>query len=324
MITGKTIFISPLDWGLGHATRCVPVIRGLLQNDNKILLGVTPLTEQVLTQEFPTLEKIRVPPYNIRYSSFLPLGVKLGLDAPRIFSVIQKENKLIERIVSDYQVDVIISDNRFGLYSKKVRSIFISHQLFLKAPFATVLAQKINRHYVLKFDEVWIPDYEAMSNSLSGELSHGVHFHPHVKYIGPQSRLLNYDQMDKKYDYLFLLSGPEPYKTVLKNLLLEKAKHYPQYKFVLVNSSDEIDYGNNLETFVSPDGRTLSKLICESKQVICSSGYSTLMDMYQLDVRNLTLIPTPGQTEQEYLAEFWAMSRNCRAVRQKDLDRLIL
>lgn len=319
LISGKTIFFSSLDWGLGHATRSVPIIKGLLQNDNKIVLGVTPLTNPVFIQEFPELEKITVPSYNISYSSVLPLWFKLASDAPRILRVIKQENKFLEELISTRKIDVVISDNRFGLYFKNVRTVFITHQLFLKAPVFSSLAQQLNKKYILKFDEVWVPDYEDKDHCLSGELSHGPEFHPNTKYIGPQSRLIKYEPVEKKYDYLFLLSGPEPHQSILKKMLLQKVKQYPAYKFAMASTLKEEDYDVNLENFVSADPVTLSKLICESKTVICRSGYSTLMDLYLLNVKNVILIPTPGQTEQEYLAKFWKTKIDCRVYAQSEV-----
>lgn len=303
MLQDKTIFISALDWGLGHATRCVPVIRALRKN-NKIIIGVTPLTKIIFDEEFPDLQKIEVPAYNIKYSSFFPLWLKLFLDSPRIFSLIKKEKTLLEKIIDEHKIDVVISDNRFGLHSKKVKSIFITHQLFLKTPFANSYAQNINKKYILNFDEVWVPDFEDEKRSLSGELSHGKHFHKNIKYIGPQSRLAKGIQQNK-YDGLFLLSGPEPQQSILKNELLCLAEKNPQCRFALVSTQNTKQETRNIEIFNCPDKVKLSQLINQSETIFCRSGYSTLMDLHVLEKKEIVLIPTPGQTEQEYLAEYW-------------------
>lgn len=303
LLKDKTIFISALDWGLGHATRCVPVIRELKEN-NKIIIGVTPLTKIIFDEEFPDLQKTEVPAYNITYSAFFPLWFKLFLDTPRILSVIKKEKKLLKEIIRNHKIDVVISDNRFGLHSKKVKSIFITHQLFLKTPFANSYAQKINRKYILNFDAIWIPDYEEEKRSLSGELSHGIHFHKNVTYIGPQSRLVKGIE-EKKYDGLFLLSGPEPQQSILKNELLCLAEKNPRRRFALVSSENTKSETRNIEIFICPDKVKLSQLINQSETIFCRSGYSTLMDLYALEKKEIVLIPTPGQTEQEYLAEYW-------------------
>jgi spore coat polysaccharide biosynthesis predicted glycosyltransferase SpsG len=322
LITNKTIFFSALDWGLGHATRCVPIIRALEKN-NKIIIGVTPLTRIIFDEEFPQLEKINVPAYNIKYSSVFPLWLKLLLDWPGISRVIKEENNLLRKIISENKIDAVISDSRFGLYSKKVKSIFITHQLFLKTPFANSISQKLNRNYILNFDEIWIPDFEDNEKSLSCELSHGEHFHHTVKYIGPKSRLVKKENSGKKYDYLFLISGPEPQQSILKKLLIEKCKNYPILRFAVVlpkHKAYETEQGHpHLDFFLSPDNNRLSELISQSEKIICRSGYSTLMDLHFLNKKNIILVPTPGQTEQEYLAQYWKENFNCKVLDQKKI-----
>jgi len=323
-IKNKTIFISPLDWGLGHATRCVPIVRKLIKNNNKIILGTTSSTFPVFEEEFPELEKINMPAYNVRYSAILPLWLKLLLNWRRISGVIREEQKFLNETIHKYKIDVVISDNRFGLHSKKARSIFMTHQVFLKTPFGRLTAQKINSKYILNFDELWIPDYADENKCLSGELSHGTHFHPGVKYIGPQSRLKINEAVKQKYDYLFLISGPEPQRSIFQNLLVERSKNYPELKFALVSNSPQLTQQKNIDYFESPNAKNLSKIINESSTVICRSGYSTLMDMHLLEKNELILIPTPGQTEQQYLATYWKTRFGARCHEQNKLNNLLL
>ncbi|PBQ31652.1 glycosyltransferase [Sphingobacteriaceae bacterium] len=324
MISGKTIFICALDWGLGHATRCVPIIRKLIKN-NKVIIGTTALTEKIFQLEFPHLQRIAMPAYNVRYSSVLPVWLKLLVSGPRIFRVIKKENELIQRLILEHKIDVVISDNRFGLFSKTTHSIFITHQVFLKTPFANSIAQSINKKYILNFNEVWIPDYEREAQSLGGELSHGKHFHATIKYIEPQSRLQKKNPAKIKYDYLILLSGPEPQYSILKNLLLQKAEQQPELLFAFAMPV-ELAAGQNIpshiQVFFSKEKNILSDLINESATVICRSGYSTLMDLHLLDKKKLILIPTPGQTEQEYLADYWEKTFGARKCAQEKLRSL--
>lgn len=323
MISGKTIFISPLDWGLGHATRCVPIIRKLRET-NKIIIGTTALTEKIFQLEFPDLQKINVPAYNIKYSSVLPLWLKLLFSGPRIFRVIKKENKVLRKIIAEHNIDMIISDNRFGLFSKTIYSIFITHQVFLKTPFAKYFAQAINKKHIQNFNELWIPDYESKADSLSGDLSHGKHFHPNVKYIGPQTRLEIKETPKIKFNYLVLLSGPEPQYSILKNLLLQKAKQQPEFSFAFCMHQKSFSDHNsvNVHLFFSNEKQILSQLIAESETVICRSGYSTLMDLHLLGKGKLIVIPTPGQTEQEYLADYWVKRFGIRKCTQNKLQGL--
>lgn len=327
MFSDKTIFYGALDWGLGHATRSVPIIRQLLKN-NTVILGVTPLTKNIFDEEFPELKKIELPAYDIKYSSLFPLWIKLGLSAPRITRIITNENKVLQKIISENKIHVVISDNRFGLYSEKIHSVFITHQLFLKAPVFENFGNKLNQKYISNFNDVWVPDFEEENKSLSGELSRGANlFHKNIKYIGPKSRLNDVitDFEKDKYDYLILLSGPEPTRTQLEDELLKKVKSSDK-KIAFVRGSELVARSSekNVEVFNFPKKETLKRLILSSKKIICRSGYSTLMDMYLLDKKDLILIPTPGQTEQEYLAEYWKKKFGTQYLLQNKISNFTL
>jgi uncharacterized protein (TIGR00661 family) len=327
LISHKTIFISPLDWGLGHATRCVSIIRKL-EKKNKIIIGVTPRTKKHFEREFPQHEKVEVPAYNIKYSTVLPIWLKLVSDWPRISEVIKKEHAITNLIISKYNVDVVISDNRFGMFSKYAHTIFITHQVFLKAPFANTIAQKQNSNYIKNFDELWIPDFENESESLAGALSHGDHFHKNVKYIGPQSALSNLEPIpieNKKVDVLILLSGVEPQRTVLEKDLIAKFKNSTK-RIVLVRGGDSemMHFTGSIEVVNFAFGVELKHLILKAETIICRSGYSTLMDLQLLgkDPKKIILIPTPGQTEQEYLAEYWKLKFGALNCSQNKINSL--
>jgi len=318
LFTGKTIFIAPLDWGLGHATRCVPIIREL-EKENKIIIGVTPRIKLIFDQEFPHLQQIELPSYNISYSKILPLWLKLLLSWPSINKVIKQEHNLLDNLLDKLKIELVISDNRFGLHTVKLPTVFVTHQLFLKTPFGRGLAQNINKKYILKFSEVWVPDYENENHCLSGELSHGSHFHANVKYIGPQSRLTFKDNLPPKYDVLFLLSGPEPQQSILGQYLISTIAKKSDLKYALVSNSFVANSTPQLDVFKSPTAEKLSELIVQSKKIICRSGYSTLMDLHLLKKKNIVLIPTPGQTEQEYLAELWQNKFRISPLSQKNV-----
>lgn len=307
-INHKIIFIAPIDWGLGHATRDIPLIR-LLSKNNKVIIGVTKNNAQLFENYFPELQKINLPSYNIRYSKFFPVWLKILFQFPKINAAISAEKKCLEKIISENKIDIVISDNRFGLHNKHTQSIFITHQLQIKAPFFSSLATKINHNYIHQFDEVWVPDYEDKNLRLSGELSNSKGIKIPVKYIEPQSALkdLKANNNDiEKYDYLILLSGTEPQRSILENVLLGKFKNTDK-KIVLIRGSErKLKIKNfKLKIIDFTNGTELKKLILGAETVICRSGYSTLMDLHLLEKKNLILIPTRGQTEQEYLAKYW-------------------
>lgn len=320
MLNNKTIFISALDWGLGHATRCVPLIKQLMVN-NTVIIGVTKTTALVFNEEFPELTKVDIEPYKITYSKVLPLFVKLALDAPRILSVIKIENKQLTQFIKQYHIDVVISDNRFGLYHKNVQCIYITHQFNLKAGWFSFIANKIHHHFIKKFDAVWLPDFEDERNCLAGELSRN-HSSKSVKYLGTLSRLPLVENTTEIFDYLCLLSGPEPLRTELENSLLKQAA-LSHKKIGLVrgtNSALNQVVAKNVTVFNMPTASELSRLISTSKTIICRSGYSTLMDLHHLKKQNLILIPTPGQSEQKYLANYWQEKFSAKVIQQKALS----
>jgi hypothetical protein len=255
---------------------------------------------------------------------FFPLWMKLSAEWPRIAGVIRSEKKALSKIIDVHKIDVVISDNRFGLHSSKAHNIFITHQVFIKAPFAQSFAHRMNKSYIMNFDEVWIPDFEDDEKNLSGELSHGRHFHSGVKYIGPQSRLQKISS-ENTFDYLFLISGPEPQRSIFEDLLLEKAARFPHLKFALARHGSKAEKKNppNLTAFISPYKLKLSEIISQSKTVVCRSGYSTLMDLHLLEKTKAVLVPTRGQTEQEYLAEHWRKKFDCEIVSQNDLKKFV-
>ena len=325
MLSGKTIFISPLDWGFGHSTRCVPIISNLLKT-NKVIIGVTDVNKQFFDLYFPDIQKINVPSYGIKYSKLLPVWLKILFQFSKIKSVIRQEQKLLEKIVIENSIDVVISDNRFGLFNKKTENIFITHQIKIVAPFFSGYATKFNLNYIHNFSRVWVPDHKNQSERLSGNLSDSDAVSIPVEYIGPQSALSIFDldiaTIDRS-DYLILLSGVEPQRTILENSLIDKFK-FSNKKITLVRGSDtEVKIENkNISVINFAYGAELKKLILSAETIICRSGYSTLMDLNFLKKEKLILVPTPGQTEQKYLAQYWKEKFNAKVYLQDQLTQI--
>lgn len=323
MFSNKTIFIAPIDWGLGHATRCVPIIKQL-QKNNVVILGVTQQTELIYNQEFPELKKIPIQAYNIRYLKTFPAWLALSLQSFKIYKAIQTENKQLKKIISDNGIDVVISDNRFGMYNKTITSVYITHQLSIKAGILSSLANIWHHYYIKKYNHVWVPDYQNEHQSLAGELSKNTYL-KNVSYINPLSRLTKKTfNTNLNVDYLCVLSGPEPQRSILENELI-KLSHTTTKKIGIARGSktmiDESTLPKNVTILNTPTADELSQAICQATTVICRSGYSTLMDMHLLQKNNLILIPTPGQTEQVYLAHYWQKKFNAKVVNQKNIQQ---
>lgn len=304
MIPKKNILVAPLHWGLGHATRCIPIINALLKDNFNVIIASDGGALLLLQKEFPQLESITLPSYNIEYpKNGKKFKLNLLLRLPKIQKSISEEKKQIKNLVKQNKVDGIISDNRFGVYHKSIPSVFISHQVKVLSGKTTFISSKIHQNLIKKFDECWVPDTEGPL-SLSGEIGH-IHTLPFkIKYIGILSRMKKMD-LPKVYDILLLLSGPEPQRTLLEIQLLELFKNTDQkilmVRGVVENNQTKYKLGN-IKIFNFMTTSELERVINESSIVISRSGYTTIMDLTKLD-KKAFFIPTPGQYEQEYLAK---------------------
>ena len=299
----KRILVASLNWGLGHAARCIPVINALITNGFEPIIASDGAALMLLQKEFPKLSSIEFPSYNVTYTkNGKYLKLKLIADTPKLIQVIKAEKKATKNIIENNNISGIISDNRLGVYSKKVPSVFITHQLNVLSGNTTWLSTKIHEKFMKKFDACWVPDVETEIN-LSGKLGHPETFEIPTTYIGPLSRF------EKRYvntinDLLVLLSGPEPQRTLLENILLSELKNYTgKVVFVkgIIEKEQTIQIIGNITIYNFMTSGLLEKTINESTLVIARSGYTTVMDLAKLG-KKVFFIPTPGQFEQEYLA----------------------
>lgn len=156
-------------------------------SDNTIILGITPSTKIIFNDEFPKLQKVNIEPYDISYSKWLPIILKLLLDAPRIYKVLKKEHQQLEQLIKEFNINVVISDNRFGLWNKQIESIYITHQLNIQAGWMSFIADKVHHYFIKKYNQIWVPDINENKN-LAGNLSKNGSL-KNVTYLGVLSRL---------------------------------------------------------------------------------------------------------------------------------------
>jgi len=306
----KTILTAPLDWGLGHATRCIPIIHLLNALGHNVIIAAEGPIKFLLEEEFPKNLFIPLPGYKVVYSNsgfWLPL--KLVMQLPRLVLTILKEHFWLKRMVKKYQVDLIISDNRFGLYHSTVPSAYITHQLFINTGdhFSEWIAQRIHSLVINKYDECWVPDFEK-GDTVAGILSHPKKKLSNTKYIGCLSRFEKREELEKEYQLLIIISGPEPQRTIFENKLLGQIKGF-EGKILFVrglpgkeNKGASSINGNNIILKDHLPSGELCNAIQQSEMVICRSGYTCVMDLIKLKQKAI-LVPTPGQPEQEYLAD---------------------
>ncbi|WP_397364487.1 glycosyltransferase [Olleya sp. R77988] len=302
----KQILVAPLNWGIGHATRCIPIINGLINEGFEPIIASDGQALQLLKKEFKTLVFIELPSYNIKYSKTKKRFKWIMFwQLPKIKKAIKDERQAVKKIIQDYTIKGIISDNRLGVYSKKIPSVFITHQLNVLSGSTTRVSTFFHDRYLNKFNECWIPDFENEPN-LSGKLGHDFKNKKlKIKYIGPLSRLKKIDTKPK-YDILVLLSGPEPQRTILeKKLMKELVNNKKSILFVKgkIESEHTITHDNLLTIYNFMQTKELQNAINNSEIIISRSGYTTIMDLAKLGKRAF-FIPTPGQSEQEYLAKY--------------------
>jgi uncharacterized protein (TIGR00661 family) len=312
------ILVAPLDWGLGHATRCIPVIYELLRQNCDVWLAGEGAQEILLKQEFPDLPFLHLSGYRVKYGlSATGMVWNIFSQSRKILLAIKQEKKWLKKKVAEHGFDAVISDNRYGLYHDTIPCIFITHQLNIKSPLGKLserLLQKMNYKYINRFTECWIPDAEG-GNNLAGALSHPEK-KPTIplKYTGPLSRFANNTDLSHsllttgslKDHLLIILSGPEPQRSILENKIIKDIAHYSGTATVvrglpgtlnLIPSTNTIKFYNHLPAGV------LNKEMNGAEYIISRSGFSTIMDITKLQKKSI-LIPTPGQTEQEYLAKY--------------------
>jgi len=305
-MAGKKLLVAPLDWGLGHATRCVPVIRALLDKHCEVWLAGEGAQEKLLREEFPALPFLPLRGYRVKYA-LQGLAGKIFLQIPSILQSIKEENKWLKEQVNKQGFEAVISDNRYGLYHEKIFSILITHQLTIKSPFgkwSEKILQGWNYKLIHRFHECWVPD-EAGENNLAGELSHPARLPSTlIKYIGLLSRLEKIYPDEIKNHLLIILSGPEPQRSLLEDKIISQlfshtgtatvVRGLPSAEKILP-STDSIQFYNHLPA------KELGAEAAKAEFIISRSGYSTVMDIAAMQKKSI-LIPTPGQTEQEYLA----------------------
>ena len=352
MKTPRRILISPLDWGLGHASRIIPLINRYLEQGDNVIIAGSGLSLNLLKKQFPTLKSIEIPSFKMKYSASKSQVWAVAKAFPRLIYYSIREHSALKRIVKEENIDFIISDNRFGLYHKTVPSAYITHQLMIKLPrpwgFLEPFVASVHRCIINKFTECWVPDFEDISESLAGELSHPDKKPQNVKYIGALSRfkkiargseelgisvqtsrepsLLEFSRrVDDRQGImqpeitsgasnlrslaLAILSGAEPQRTIFEKELLASLQENPHENIILVQGKIEaeqkITQVGKVTVYNFMNTEELEKNILKADEIICRSGYSSIMDLYALGkLQNATLIPTPGQTEQEYLAEY--------------------
>ncbi len=306
---------------MGHATRCIPIINALITHNFEPVIASDGIGLELLKKEFPKLKATEIPSYNITYAKKAnSFKLKMIKDSPHLLKTIKREKKAVETIVEGEQISGIISDNRFGVRHKDIPSVFITHQLRVLSGSTTWLSSKLHQQIISKFDECWVPDHMG-TNNLSGNLGHIEDFKTTLKYLGPLSRFEK-QNLEKKYDLLVLLSGPEPQRTFLEEKLLFELNDFEGDVLFIkgkIENEQTIIKNDHITVYNFMTSQALEKAINKSELILSRSGYTTIMDLAKLE-KKAFFIPTPGQFEQEYLAKKFNEEKTAPYCNQEDFN----
>ncbi|MCU0474424.1 MAG: hypothetical protein MUC93_13860 [Bacteroidales bacterium] len=321
------ILICPLEWGLGHAARMIPLASRLREMNNRVFIGAGEEHLALFRSELPELERIDFPGFHPGYSKHLPQYLALLLKTPILLYHIIREHNKLKKIIREFEIDIVISDNRFGLWNKKVRTVYVTHMLRIPFPGALIFLEFIgivlHRAIINKYDHCFIPDLPGDLN-VSGILSHAVSLPVNARYIGLLSRFSGTRPaiVENPVNYrhnCVILSGPEPQRSILKQKLSDALRDNDIPTVFLGGMPEkegETTRSGNIIWFSHLPSGVMKAVITGSEIIISRSGYTTIMELISLNCSAL-LIPTPGQTEQEYLAHYLEEKGWFTAVRQK-------
>ena len=320
--------VCPLNWGLGHATRCIPIIRELIEQKVDITIGGEGGCLELLKKEFPKLNFLNFPGYKINYPKEGAMAKTIAFTTPKILCQIYKEHRKLKQLMQHTHFDIIISDNRYGLWNKNAKTIFITHQLRVKSTpkleFLEPIMFYVSSFFIKKFDLCWVPDFKG-ENNLSGELSHKTLL-PNVRFVGPISRFSNSplknceNEQKKASNMLVVLSGPEPQRTIFeKKILAQLCNSTISTTIVrgLFPKEKTSQNGIIVHNYLGTD--ELQKAIDAADIVLSRPGYSSIMDLATIGKKAI-FVPTPGQTEQEYLATLYKDKGIAYSEKQSDFN----
>lgn len=324
------ILVAPLNWGLGHASRCVPLVHRFLDDGHEVILGGDGESLVLLRRHFPKLRYVYLAPLQLRYSKGKRQVWAVVKMLPKLVVWSMKDHALLKAVLREEKIDRVVSDNRFGLYGKKesgTEFVYMTHQLHVLLPkgwkWLEGLVERLHARGCAHFDKVWVPDYKEEEKSLAGKMSHQPSAvsrqKAKVEYIGPQSRFARYGdvkdanemrtRMTAKlgggYAVVAVLSGLEPHRTLLEQEIVARYQGKEEQVLIvqgLMNRPNTRIKRGNITLVPYMEDENLAEVLLEAKHIIARSGYSTIMDLEALGLlEKAELIPTPGQPEQEYL-----------------------
>lgn len=324
-MANRSVYYSVLNMGLGHAARSLPIIRRFIGRGWRVIIGSNGRALRFLEQELPGTETVVTPDYAIEYARGSWLVPKLMLQAPRVLARIAEERKFTNHIVKKYSPEMIFSDHCYGAYHRSVPSYFLTHQVYFAMPagldaFAHFAALG-NFYFHRKFQKVIILDEKGADGGvLSGALGRHPESNRRYAYAGIISSVEKKEPV-APLDLLVSISGPEPQRTLLETRILSEIETLPGKKVVVLGKSEStarLRSDEDLQVYSHLPREEMSTLFNRAKMIVSRPGYTTLMELAELEKKAL-FIPTPGQTEQTYLAKRCQQKNWFHAVSQGEL-----
>jgi len=320
------IIYGVCSWGLGHATRSLPVIRKLLDEDNEITIISNGRSLELLKQELgENAQYVDIPDYPMLLSeNAKQFMAKSVIYWPIFIRKMQSGLSKLTKMLETRECDRIISDARYDIYSKKIPSFFISHQIRIMNPLRIKMfetgSEIFNLFFFKRFCGVIVPDYKE--DNLSGDLSHNLKRldEKKIHYVGALSDFEK-KNTKKDIDYLISISGPEPQRTMLEKKLLPQVDQLEGNIVITLGKTEQRDMlkGENIKTYSFLAKEKREDFLNRAKLVISRSGYSTILDLSVIRTKAL-MTPTPGQIEQEYLAQYHNNKGTFYSVNQNSID----
>lgn len=321
MFHGARILVAPLDWGLGHAARCVPIVQQLLELGAVPVIGADKGPSALLHEEFPELDFVQIPGMEVRYSRNGSQAWAMARQLPAMLRQVRQEHAWLQANLDRLQLDAVISDQRFGLYAPALPSVLVTHQVFPFTPLGQGTARRINRKHIQRFDRCWIADH-AEAPGLAGELSHGMDLPQNAHYIGPLSRFAGTPPHSNQQPIRVaaVISGPEPQRSLLEAQVLQQLQAIEgPHLLVTGKPGTEVRHAGQVRIEGHLPTEALRNALARAELIVGRTGYSTLMDLAAIG-RGALLIPTPGQPEQEYLGRLHGHGGRHVVQAQRQLD----
>ncbi len=301
-IAHKHVLIAPLDWGMGHTTRCVPIINTLLTQQCTVTIACNTAQKTYYTKELGNRQRLNyqaLQGYNIFYWNKL-FTLAIVLQLPKLLLKINYEHRWLTHYLRHNACQVILSDNRYGLHNSTVTNLLITHQLQVITPYGKRIINHLIARAINKFNYCWIPDNANENERLSGILSQNNTVTIPTQYIGVLSRMAL--KINKQPNtVLVLLTGPNAAKQSLLQLIISKYAH-TTHTVTIVNAP-KCSTLANITMLTTATTEQLQGLINTHSTIITRSGYTSIMDFYALQ-QPVQLIATPHQPEQEYLLTY--------------------